>query len=155
MFVNVQYVSGVVIAAPSGRPVFRRVSPCVRFFEQNRVCIPTFACESERGAFVSQIEKRDEKRLVNKIYGGSFAGVFPSADGEGSQRTGKCMYIKAGRNKRDSAGSSRPRCGRGREGPCFAVCAPVCDFSPKAECVPAFMRESERGPSVPKVLTSV
>ena len=30
--------------------------------------------------------------------------------------------------------------------PCFAVCALVCDFSPKAECVPAFTRESKRGP---------
>ena len=38
MFVNVQYVSRVVIAAPSGRPLFRRVSRCVRFFEQSRVC---------------------------------------------------------------------------------------------------------------------
>ena len=33
MFVNVQYVSRVVIAAPSGRPLFRRVSRCVRSFE--------------------------------------------------------------------------------------------------------------------------
>ena len=32
--------------------------------------------------------------------------------------------------------------------PCFAVCALVCDFSPKAECVPAFTRESEHGPFV-------
>ena len=30
--------------------------------------------------------------------------------------------------------------------PCFAVCALVCDFSPKVECVPTFTRESERGP---------
>ena len=34
---------------------------------------------------------------------------------------------------------------------CFAVCALVCDFSPKAECVPAFTRESERGPFVGEV----
>ena len=38
MFVNVQYVSRVVIAAPSGRPLFRRVSPCVRSFSESRVC---------------------------------------------------------------------------------------------------------------------
>ena len=31
---------------------------------------------------------------------------------------------------------------------CFAVCALVCDLSPKAECVPTFTRESERGPFV-------
>ena len=61
------------------------------------------------------------------------------------------MYIKAWRNKRDIAGSTRPRCGRGREGPCFAVCAVVCDPSPKAECVPAFECESERGPFVREV----
>ena len=35
-----------------------------------------------------------------------------------------------------------------RNAPCFAVCAPVCDPSPKAECVPAFTRKSERGPFV-------
>ena len=35
--------------------------------------------------------------------------------------------------------------------PCFAVCALVCDFSPKAECVPAFVSESERGPFVGEV----
>ena len=34
---------------------------------------------------------------------------------------------------------------------CFAVCALVCDFSPKAECVPAFTRESKRGPFVSEV----
>ena len=39
--------------------------------------------------------------------------------------------------------------------PCFAVCALVCDFSPKVECVPTFTRESERGPFVPEVLKAV
>ena len=92
-----------------------------------------------------EVENRDEKRLVDKIYGGSFAGLFSSAGVEGSQRTGKCMYIKAWWNKRNIAGSTRPRCGRGREGPCFGVCALVCDSSPKGECVPTFTRESERG----------
>ena len=46
----------------------------------------------------------------------------------------------------DFAGSAKPHCGRGREGPCFAVCAAVCDPSLKAECVPAFGSESEREP---------
>ena len=58
------------------------------------------------------------------------------------------MYIKARWNKRDFADNAKPRCGRGREGPCFAVCALVCDLSPKAECVHTFARESERGPFV-------
>ena len=79
---------------------------------------------------------------------GNFAGLFSSAGVEGSQRTGKCMYIKAWRNKMDFTGSAKPRCGRGKEGPCFGVQAAVCDLSPKAECVPAFIRESERGPFV-------
>ena len=51
----------------------------------------------------------------------------------------------------DFTSSSRPCCGRGREGPCFAVWAAVCDPSPKAECVPAFTRESERGPFVREI----
>ena len=34
------------------------------------------------------------------------------------------------------------------EGPCFAVCALVCDSLSEAECVPTFTRESERGPFV-------
>ena len=35
--------------------------------------------------------------------------------------------------------------------PCFAVCALVCDLSPKGECVPAFGSESERRPFVREV----
>ena len=119
----------------------------MRFFSESR-CVPTFARESERGPFVREVEKQDEKRLGDKIYGSSFARFFSSAGVEGSQRTGKCMYINAWRNIRYFAGSTKPHCGRGREGPCFAVCALVCDFSPKAECVPAFTRESECGPFV-------
>ena len=38
-----------------------------------------------------------------------------------------------------------------RNAPCFAVWAVVCDPSPKAECVPAFSRESERRPFVREV----
>ena len=57
--------------------------------------VPTFARESERGPFVREVEKQDEKRLGDKIYGSSFARFFSSAGVEGSQRTGKCMYIKA------------------------------------------------------------
>ena len=38
-----------------------------------------------------------------------------------------------------------------RNAPCFGVQAAVCDPSPKAECVPAFTRESERGPLVREI----
>ena len=58
------------------------------------------------------------------------------------------MYIKARWNKRDFAGSSRPCCGREKKGPCFAVCALVCDLFPKGECVPAFGGEGKCGPFV-------
>ena len=61
------------------------------------------------------------------------------------------MYIKAWRNKKEFTGNAKPRCGRGREGPCFAVCALVCDPLSKAECVPTFACESERGPFVGEV----
>ena len=37
-------------------------------------CVPAFTHESERGPFVREVEKRDEKRLGDKIYGGNFAG---------------------------------------------------------------------------------
>ena len=80
-------------------------------------CVPTFTRESKRGPFVGEVEKQ----LGDKIYGGSFAGFSPFADVEGSQRTGKCMYIKAWWNKRDFTGSAKPHCGRGRESPCFGV----------------------------------
>ena len=38
-----------------------------------------------------------------------------------------------------------------RNAPCFAVCAVVCDPLSRAECVPAFTRESERRPFVREV----
>ena len=38
-----------------------------------------------------------------------------------------------------------------RNAPCFGVCAIVCDFSLKGECVRTFARESERGPFVREV----
>ena len=105
----------------------------------------------ERGPFARKAEKRNEERLGDKIYGGSFAGFFSSVGVEGSQRTGKCMYIKAWQNKRDFTGGTKPHCGRGREGPCFGVRAAVCDLYQNAECVPAFVNESERGPFVREV----
>ncbi len=62
-------------------------------------CVPTFGNESEREPFVREVKKRNEERLGDKIYGGNFAGFSSSADSGGSQRTGKCMYIKAWRNQ--------------------------------------------------------
>ena len=42
-----------------------------------------------------------------------------------------------------------------RNSPCFAVCALVCDLSPKAECVPTFVSGSKCEAFVPEVLKSV
>ena len=84
-------------------------------------CVPAFTHERKRGPFVGEVEKRDEKRLGDKIYGGSFTDFFSSADSGGFQRTGKCMYIKAWRNKRDFAGSTSHAVAGGGKAPCFAV----------------------------------
>ena len=46
------------------------------------------------------------------------------------------MYIKAWRNKKEFTGNAKPHCGRGRECPCFAVCALVCDPLSKSEVYP-------------------
>ena len=48
-------------------------------------CVPAFGSEGKRGPFVREVEKRDEKRLGDKIYGSSFARFFSSAGVEGSQ----------------------------------------------------------------------
>ena len=97
------------------------------------MCVSTFVCESERGPFVREVEKCDEKRLGDKIYGDNFAGFFSSADSGGSQRTGKCMYIKARRNQ-----GLRMRCSEqfhwqlktvlrpGEESPRVSPCEPLC-----------------------------
>ena len=87
--------------------------------------VPTFARESERGPFVREVEKQDEKRLGDKIYGSSFARFFSSAGVEGSQRTGKCMYIKAWRNKKISLeAQSRAVAGGGKRP--VSACKPLC-----------------------------
>ena len=56
-------------------------------------CVPAFTRESERGPFVMEVEKRDEKRLGDKIYAAVLLDFSPLLDGGGAQRTGKCMYI--------------------------------------------------------------
>ena len=114
-------------------------------------CVPAFTRESERGPFVREVEKQDEKRLGDKIYGSSFARFSSSAGVEGSQRTGKCMYIKAWRNIRYFAGGTKPHCGRGRESPVFRrVSRCVRSFSESRVCT-RFRSEGKRGPFVREV----
>ena len=121
MLVNVRNAPRVVIPPPSETPPVSACKPLCAIFRRKPSCVPAFTRESERGPFVREVEKQDEKRLGDKIYGSSFARFSSSAGVEGSQRTGKCMYIKAWRNIRYFAGGTKPHCGRGREGPCFAV----------------------------------
>ena len=61
------------------------------------------------------------------------------------------MYIKAWRNKKISLTAQDSVVVEGGDAPCFAVCALVCDLSPKAERVPAFICESKCGPFVREV----
>ena len=45
-------------------------------FSPKAECGPAFARESKRGAFVGDVEKRNEERMGDKIYGGNFVGFF-------------------------------------------------------------------------------
>ena len=95
-------------------------------FSLKAECVHPFVRESERGPFVREVEKRDEKRFGDKIYGSSFARFFSFADVEGLQRTGKCMYIKAWRSKRNFAGSTGHTVverGKAPVSPCVPLCA--------------------------------
>ena len=61
MFVNVQYVSRVVIPPPVRKA---RVSPCeplCAILLAKASVLPAFGSESERGPFVREAEKRDER----------------------------------------------------------------------------------------------
>ena len=59
---------------------------------------PLSPVKANVGHLYEKLKTRQET-VGDKIYGGSFAGFFSSADSGGSQRTGKCMYIKARRNQ--------------------------------------------------------
>ena len=80
------------------------------------------------------------------------SAFFGSAPGQ-DPKTAKFAVLTSGRAgfpkhaKRSEGRDATPV----RNAPCFAVCALVCDLSPKAECVPTFTRESEHGPFVREV----
>ena len=77
MFVNVRNAPRVVIAPHPKRPLFRRVSRCVRSFEQSRVLLPAFARESERGPFCRRLRQELFCRVVP--IDGSRGWVFVTA----------------------------------------------------------------------------
>ena len=77
MFVNVRNAPRVVIAALSGRPLFRRVSRCVRSCWRRRACIPAFTRESKRGPFCRPLRQELFCRVVP--IDGSRGWVFVTA----------------------------------------------------------------------------
>ena len=84
------------------------------------------------GRLCEKLKTRQET-VGDKIYGGSFAGFFSSADSGGSQRTGKCMYIKARWNQGLQMRRSEQFCWQRkatlwpREGrPPVSACVPLC-----------------------------
>ena len=99
VFVNVRNAARVIIPPHPKYPCFAVCALVCDFSSRAGCVLPAFARESKRGAFVGEVEKRNEERLGDKIYGCSFAEFSPSADSGGSQGTGKCMYIKAWRNQ--------------------------------------------------------
>ena len=90
MFVNVQLVSRVMIPPPiRNAPLFRRVCPCVRSFLSKGKCVPTFACESERGAFVREVEMRKKTDLRSECADNFWTIFAGTVLGEKSNFTGK------------------------------------------------------------------
>ena len=53
----------VVIPPPSEMPLVSACEPLCAIFLR----VPVFVCESERGPFVRDVEKRDEKRFGTEL----------------------------------------------------------------------------------------
>ena len=75
MFVNVQYVSRVMIAPHPKCPLFRRVSRCVRSFEQRRVCYPHSLVKANVGHLCEKL-KNAMKSGLEQRYDGNFLAIF-------------------------------------------------------------------------------
>ena len=68
MFVNVRNAPRVVIPPPTQNTTCFAVCALVCDFSPKDECVPTFACESERGPFAREVEKRDEKRFGTALW---------------------------------------------------------------------------------------
>ena len=100
----------VVIPPPIRNAPCFGVCALVCDFSQRAECVPTFACESERGPFVREVEKRDERWSEVELL--LIVGATENRE----------MYVyKSVAESRYFAGGTKPHCGRGREGPCFGV----------------------------------
>ena len=155
--------NGKLAALTSGRPSFREHAKRTEGSDTT----PRLA-RSESAAH--RVKKQQHHQIANR-----------SRSPAGPRRLGTATRISASLSRRLSAffeSTSRPRSQSGktcrsdtrpgdvgeraersessdttpiRNAPCFGVQAAVCDPSPKAECVPAFARESKRGPFVREV----
>ena len=142
-FRNVRNAPRVVIPPPSETPP---VSPCVplcAILWRKPSVYPLSPVKANVGRLCEKLKNVMKNGLEDKIYGGSFTDFFSSADSEGSQRTGKCMYIKAWRNQGLQMRRSEqfrwrrksPAVVRGREGHVFCrVCPCVRSFSESRVC---------------------
>ena len=65
---------------------------------QLEISVPVHTSHFASLEFVREVEKRNEERLGTELRW-HLRRIFSSAGVEGSQRTGKCMYIKARRNQ--------------------------------------------------------
>ena len=152
--------NGKLAALTSGRPSFREHAKRTEGSDTT----PRLA-RSESAAH--RVKKQQHHQIANR-----------SRSPAGPRRLGTATRISASLSRRPSAffeSTSRPRSQSGktcrsdtrpgdvgeraersessdttpiRNAPCFGVQAAVCDPLSKGECVPAFTRESERGPFV-------
>ena len=104
-------------------------------------------CAAQRGRDACGTATRISASLFRRL------SVFFGSAPDQAPKAAKCAVLIPGRAgfpnraKRSEGSNSAPI----RNAPCFGVWAVVCDSSPKGECVPAFTRESERGPFVREV----
>ena len=125
MLVSVWNAPRVVIPPPSETPPVSACKPLCAIFLRKPSVYPLSLVKANVGRLCEKL-KSGMRNGLGQSCNGSFAGYFSSAGVEGSQRTGKCMYIKARRNQgykcgvqSDFTGGTRPHCGRGREDPVF------------------------------------
>ena len=136
--------NGKLAALTSGRPAFQQHT---EHAEGNDTTPRLAHSESpERRVYKPQLRQKRKR---------SRSPAGPRCRRKRTHAVGRASTFSGYSSGGNFAGSTRPCCGRGREGHCFGVRAAVCDFSPKAECVPTFARESERGAFVPEVLKTV
>ena len=89
MFVNMRNAPRVVIPPPSETPLFRRVCPCVRFFERSRVVYSLSPVKANVGRLCEKLKSAMRSGLKQRC-GGNFLAIFVEVDlGEKPNFTGR------------------------------------------------------------------